>query len=65
MFANLFMVFIIALMLIPGIYLGTQSMALSPRSFLKIFAFHTIFFAGLGLACKMFPWLIDPRFSLF
>lgn len=65
MFASLLMLLIIVLMLVPGIYMGSQTYTLSPRSLIKILAFQTFLFMGIGLACKLFPWLIDPRVSLW
>ena len=63
MFASLIMLFIIVLMLVPGIVMGIRRTIFSPSSLLKILAVQTIFFICLSFACKMFPWLIDPRIS--
>lgn len=65
MFASLLMLLIMALLLVPGIVLGNGRWALSPRTLGRLFLLQSGFFIVLSLICKAFPWLIDPRISLF
>lgn len=65
MFASLLMLFILGLMLVPGIVLGNAKIPLSPRVLGRVFVLQAGFFIVLSLICKAFPWLIDPRISLF
>ncbi|MFY7929147.1 MAG: hypothetical protein ACOVS5_09765 [Oligoflexus sp.] len=65
MFATLLMLFVLGMLLIPGVVLAHQPMALSFRLFFRIFVLQALLFMGIGLMCKLFPWLIDPRVTLW
>ncbi len=63
MFASLLMLSIIVIMLVPGIIMGITRTIFSPASLIKVLAAQTILFICISYVCKIFPWIIDPRFS--
>jgi len=61
MFANALVLFLLAWMVLPGLWLARQPRALNPKLWLYIMLANTLLFAALGVLFKIMPWMIDPR----
>lgn len=64
MFANALVLFLLAWLILPGLWLARQPKAIGPKLWLSVLGLNTALFALLGIIFKIWPWLIDPRFSL-
>lgn len=64
MYANALVLFLLAWLVLPGLWLAQRPWALSPKIWFYMLLANTALFTGLGILFKMFPWLIDPRIAL-
>jgi hypothetical protein len=64
MLANALVLFLLAWMVLPGIWLAQRPWALSPKVWIYTLLGNVILFTALGIIFKLFPWMIDPRVML-
>lgn len=64
MFANALVLFLLAWLILPGIWLAQKPWALAPKLWVYMLMANTVLFTVLGILFKMLPWLIDPRVHL-
>lgn len=65
MLASLLLIAVLAILVLPGVLLGHSRLPLSPRVLLKVFWGHVLMFGLLGVICKLWPMLFDPRLHLW
>lgn len=64
MYANALVLFLLAWMVVPGLWLAQRPWAVSPKIWLYTLLGNLLLFMALGVLFKLFPWLIDPRVTL-
>jgi hypothetical protein len=64
MYANALALFLLAWLVLPGLWLAQRPIALTPKLWFYTLLGNVVLFAFLGVLFKVFPWLIDPRVSL-
>lgn len=64
MFANALVVFLLAWLVLPGIWLAQKPWVVNSRVWLTVFLANLVLFTVLGILFKILPWLIDPRVRL-
>jgi hypothetical protein len=64
MLANALLLFLLAWMVLPGIWLAQRPWAIAPKIWLYTLLGNVILFSALGILFKIFPWMIDPRVML-
>jgi hypothetical protein len=64
MYANALALFLLAWMVVPGLWLAQRPWAVSPKIWFYTLLANLVLFTALGILFKLMPWLIDPRVSL-
>ncbi len=61
MYANALVLFLLAWVVLPGLWLAQRPWALSPKIWFYVLLGNLSLFTAMGIVFKIFPWLIDPR----
>lgn len=61
MYANALVLFLLAWLVVPGLWLAQRPWALSPKIWFYTLLGNLVLFTALGILFKLLPWLIDPR----
>jgi hypothetical protein len=64
MYANALALFLLAWMVVPGLWLAQRPWAVSPKIWFYTLLANLVLFTALGILFKLMPWLIDPRVTL-